>query len=148
MGVGGSLSRGGHLSGSRSRFGVGPWQGTNHAAGATNSAVLGFTGAGTIQRVYIVRRPGHITGISTFLNTVNGTPAGTITISVFLNGSDAGSDYDLSITPATSADQGSYAIYSSPIAIAAGDLIDLRVTTTGDWNSTTADTVSFVEIED
>lgn len=137
------------LTGISGRWQLGPIMAINLAANQTDSTSTSYTtGLGAALRVWKAQRACSVTGISYYLNTVNGTPAGTVTVSVFKNGSDAGSDYDLALTPSGASDQGPASkTYSTALTLADEDTIDLRWTTTADWNSTTGDIVIFLEME-
>ena len=131
---------------STSRTELGQWLVTNVAANLTNNGNIAFD-QGQNQRFWMARRAGRATGISLFLNSLNGSPVGTVTLTVFKNASDPGATYDLACTPSTSADQGAHTIFATPLSFVAGDYLELRITTTADWNSTSADLSASVEIE-
>jgi hypothetical protein len=143
-----------YLTPSPPRYPIGPFSASNIAAAATDSAaVLCFAyAAGSTHRSYMPVRAIAITGMSFNIDTL-ASNTGTMTVSIFVDGVDAGTAYDLVFDPGASSNSSQAKIYATPLVIPAPTLdaqsttsrIDLRVTTTADWSATTSDVVVFLE---
>ena len=128
------------------RFIVGPWMAPNMAASQTNSTTMGPSQNSTM-RTFRAHRAMKVLSATAWLNTVNATPAGSVTLTVFKNNADPGVAYDLTLTPSGASDQGAYTTFATAMDLAAGDYVDVRWTTTADWNSTNGDVIVWLEVE-
>jgi hypothetical protein len=129
---------------------IGSWCAANIANSQTNADLFELTkDTSATIRAFRVARDNTITGITLGIAGVNSGNDGTLTVSVFVNGIDSGTSYDLSFTLVDSV-AGEFhfsAEYGTPLAVVAGDLISLRCTTTG-WNTTTADVAVNLALSD
>lgn len=129
----------------RSRFKVGDWTVANLAANQTDATTLTFDSR-VICKEYRSVVPVWVNATIFGVNSLAATPAGTLTVSIFVDGVDAGSAYDLVMSGVPTGTQRHAKTHSTPLAVAAGSDIDLRWSTSADWNSTSADISAWLEM--
>lgn len=106
-----------------------------HACGASALSTCGF----------VAMRAGSLTGLSVNLS---GAAAGSNAIfGVYLNGTIINAAAIVTLASATSDTKARVTFTSGSYAIAAGDVIDVRVRTGSGWSATTVDAFIAVEIE-
>lgn len=106
-----------------------------HACGVSALSTCGF----------VAMRAGSLTGLSVSLS---GAAAGSNAIfGVYLNGTIINAAAIVTLASATSDTEARGTFASGSYAIAAGDVIDVRVRTGSDWSATTVDAFIAVEIE-
>ena len=102
-------------------------------------AVAGLTTAG-----FVAMRAGSITGLSVNLNTA--AAGSNLIAGVYINGTIAGVAAIVTLTSAGSQTKG-YATFTHGLyAVAAGDVVDVRIRTGSGWSATAADASIAVEI--
>jgi hypothetical protein len=126
---------------------IGPLCGTNFAASLTASTVNGFSiaglGGGASHRTYWNRRARSLLSYSVYFTGL-ASNVGTLTVLVYVNGATDTAN-NLSFDPTSNSDAGVEVVFTSPIALAVGDLLDLRVTTSADWSATGCDAVAWFD---
>ena len=101
--------------------------------------VAGLTTAG-----FVAMRARSITGLSINLNTA--AAGSNLIVGVYVNGTIAGAAAIVTLTSAGSQTKG-YATFTHGLyAIAAGDVVDVRIRTGSGWSATAADASIAVEI--
>lgn len=127
----------------------GPWKHDNIADSLTNNNTPGIAISGATHKRWRVDVACTLVGMAAHLNSAVGS-AGSVTFSIFKASpssgaaSDAGADYDLVITPGSAPGEfGGQVVFATPLALAAGDSVEIRTTTSG-WDHTAADAVIFL----
>jgi hypothetical protein len=120
---------------------VGPFGGTNFAAAQTGANLISIAalGGGASHRYYWNRRARTLQKYSAYFTGL-ASNTGTLTILLYVNGATDAAN-NLLFDPASNADAGVEVTIASPIALAVGDLVEFRVTTTADWSATACDAV-------
>jgi hypothetical protein len=125
-----------------------PFTRANIAASLTNSTLEYGDPASNSQEA-LAPFAGVLRGLSCRLSSA--AAGSTLTASVFQNGSDTGTSYDVVLTPGAGGggDQQGYTIVARGTAtvVAAGDRLGVRITTTGSWTSTGSDIAALVWVE-
>jgi hypothetical protein len=128
-----------------SRTSIGQWSATNMAANLTNSQIFFVVGAAAQNAAGSrIKMPydGKVVGMA-----VSGSAArtgGTATFHVFKGGSDIGTSSDVLINGTNT--QLHYSTGGTDTFVA-GDILDVRVTTSGTWAPTTAEWTATVFVE-
>ncbi len=118
---------------------LGPWMRDNVAANLVASQMaLGATG--NPQTGWVMTRAGSVMGISLWASVVGG--GAIATIEVFKNGVAL-----CSTTLATSNQTGRSVFAKDLYTFAAGDILDVRITTPAGWTALTSDFAAFIETE-
>ncbi len=122
-------------------FVVGPASFPNLAANQNNSSAPSFGNAAV--RHFIAMRPCAVLAMSAAF--ANGSTTGTVTMTVFKNDADPGTEYDLAIVN-SAADVYATKRFGTPLALVVGDRISVRYSSTADWNGTAGDINVWLEL--
>lgn len=111
---------------------------------AANQAAVELTrlAAGTNPNTFIPVRAGSILGVAVYSNAARS--AGTLTVEVFKNGTGTGLT---AVLDATNTTFKATTQAKDTDTFAAGDRLDIRITTDASWAPTTADVRATLEIE-
>lgn len=116
---------------------VGPFGRNNIAASQTNilMGIDGVVGAAGFDGLAVAARA-RVHGISYVF--AGGSTTGTITITVFKNGADPGTAYDVPVANSAAIVHGAHR-FATPLDLAAGDYVGVAVSSTADWNGAAGD---------
>jgi len=118
------------------------WWQDDVAASQTDVALTRAGTGAAFPTVWVAPRPGHILGVSVKANAARA--AGTLTVTVFKNGSTTGLTAVLDAVNTTSKSTYQGAGLDTFVV---GDELDIRITTDGGWLPTTADVRATIEVE-
>ena len=125
------------------RYVIGRWSAANVAANLTDSVLSTFD-TRSIARKHQVFVPTLIHATWMDINTVAST-TGTLTVSIFVDGADAGAAFDMVMSGYSTGDQIVAKSHSPPLVVAAGSYVDIRITTSAAWANTSADVTIALE---
>jgi hypothetical protein len=124
------------------RYTIDGWYRDNVIANLVNQTLTRNTGAGYAPNAWIARTNGFLIGLGIKLSEPR--TAGTLTLKVFKNGVDTGAFVTIDATNPTFV---STRLLDYTYAFAAGDELDLRISTDAGWLPVTADVRGFLDVE-
>jgi hypothetical protein len=126
-------------------FMLGPFGGTNFAAGVTagNTVSIAALGAGASHYLMPFYDNTTLLGYRAAF-TALASHVGTLTLLFYVNGSNNAS-YSILFDPTTADDQTLSADYTTPLNLVPGDTLQIKGTTSGDWSATGCDLVMYLK---